>query len=46
MWMLKRLNVDLLVFFNPNYIDIALEEDKKWDFSGKEQEGLGFTERK
>lgn len=29
----------------PNYIDIALEEDKKWDFSGKEQEGLGFTEK-
>jgi hypothetical protein len=45
MWMLKKLNVDLLVFFNPNYIDIALEEDKKWDFSGKEQEGLGFTEK-
>lgn len=45
MWMLKRLDVDLFVFFNPDYIDIALEEDKKWDFSGNEQEELGFTEK-
>ncbi|MFR0612668.1 hypothetical protein ACLUW2_09435 [Limosilactobacillus balticus] len=45
MWLLKRLNVDLLIFFNPNYVDIVLEEDKKWNFSGNKQEGLEFTEQ-
>lgn len=46
MKVLKGLNIDLLVFFNPNYIDMTLENDTRWDIANNKQENLEFTEKK
>lgn len=45
MWILKRSSIDLLIFFNPDYVDMTLEEDKKWALDSR-QEKLEFTEKK